>query len=156
MTYLIWSNQHGMWWRPLRRGYTSHLAEAGRYTADEAARIVDDATCGGELTHERVNQLTGETYQELDEVIVPAPDSPAGPETIYITMINDRHAEPEAYPFTTAECAITYAKRHAAEHAHDPGDIRERPIPGWLYHAWYSSEDDSVWVVEKPITRKKV
>lgn len=39
MNYLIWSNEHGAWWRPGSFGYTSDIAEAGRYGKDEATRI---------------------------------------------------------------------------------------------------------------------
>lgn len=41
--FLIWSIEHGAWWRPGRWGYTYVLAEAGRYSAREAAAIVEDA-----------------------------------------------------------------------------------------------------------------
>ena len=37
--YLIWSNEHQLWWRPNSRGYTSDLDQAGRYTRDEAIVI---------------------------------------------------------------------------------------------------------------------
>ena len=37
--YLIWSNQHGMWWRAARKGYTPELADAGRYSREEAIEI---------------------------------------------------------------------------------------------------------------------
>ena len=37
--YLIWSNQHSMWWRPDSKGYTPELAEAGRYSRGEAIEI---------------------------------------------------------------------------------------------------------------------
>lgn len=37
--YLVWSNQHRMWWRPGSKGYTPELAEAGRYSRDEAIKI---------------------------------------------------------------------------------------------------------------------
>ena len=36
MSYLIWSNEHRMWWRPNRGGYTRSLEAAGRYTREEA------------------------------------------------------------------------------------------------------------------------
>jgi hypothetical protein len=38
--YLIWSFEHGAWWRPARMGYTRRLSEAGRYSAQEARDIV--------------------------------------------------------------------------------------------------------------------
>jgi hypothetical protein len=38
--WLIWSYEHDAWWRPGSWGYTRELAEAGRYSAAEAERIV--------------------------------------------------------------------------------------------------------------------
>ena len=35
-TYLIWSNEHGAWWRPNAAGYTMRIEEAGRYSREEA------------------------------------------------------------------------------------------------------------------------
>jgi hypothetical protein len=40
---LIWSEEHGAWWKPGRIGYTRSIREAGRYSFDEAAEIVDTA-----------------------------------------------------------------------------------------------------------------
>jgi hypothetical protein len=73
--FLIWSNQHAMWWRPARRGYTPVIEEAGRYPRAAAEKIVADATLGGQLSHQRVNPITGEGYTSFDEVMVPAPES---------------------------------------------------------------------------------
>lgn len=28
-TYLVWSHEHGAWWRPGGHGYTTHLSDAG-------------------------------------------------------------------------------------------------------------------------------
>lgn len=74
-TFLIWSNQHGMWWRPARRGYTAHIEEAGRYTRAEADAIVNDATVGGQLGIQRTDPVTGREYRQFTEVIVPAPEA---------------------------------------------------------------------------------
>jgi hypothetical protein len=41
--YMIWSNEHGAWWRPNERGYTTLLHEAGSYTFEEMRKIVDKA-----------------------------------------------------------------------------------------------------------------
>jgi hypothetical protein len=70
---------------------------------------------------------------------------------IYIAMICDRHTDPEAYPFSTAEAAILYARNEAEAYAYDADDIEEEQVDGWLYHARYSGEGDSVWVVEKDL-----
>jgi hypothetical protein len=38
--YLIWSFEHSMWWGKNHAGYTLELANAGRYTAEEAVEIL--------------------------------------------------------------------------------------------------------------------
>jgi hypothetical protein len=43
MSWLIWSNEHGAWWKPGRNGYTRELAQAGRYGKAEADEIVAQA-----------------------------------------------------------------------------------------------------------------
>lgn len=37
--YLVWSFEHGRWWRPGERGYTPNFEEAGRYTLEQAQKI---------------------------------------------------------------------------------------------------------------------
>jgi len=73
-TYLIWSNQHSMWWRARRSGYTQRIEEAGRYSLGEARDIVRMATCNGQLVHTRTDPVTGVEYQSYDEVMVAAPE----------------------------------------------------------------------------------
>lgn len=73
--FLIWSNQHGMWWRPGKSGYTQVIEEAGRYPRAEAEKIVASATCDGQLRHDRTDPVTGAAYVSFDEVLVPAPES---------------------------------------------------------------------------------
>ena len=41
--YVIWSNEHGRWWRSNQCGYTAILSEAGRYCEIEATAICDGA-----------------------------------------------------------------------------------------------------------------
>lgn len=45
--FLIWSEEHGAWWAPDRRGYTMSLKRAGTYTEDEARAISTSANGGG-------------------------------------------------------------------------------------------------------------
>ena len=46
--YLIWTHEHGMWWKPDSLGYTDKVEEAGRYTRKEVATIVLDHIPAGE------------------------------------------------------------------------------------------------------------
>jgi hypothetical protein len=71
--------------------------------------------------------------------------------SVYVAMICDRHADPEPFVFSAAEAAIAYAREQARTSARGPGDVLESEIEGWLYHASYSNEGDSVWVIEREI-----
>lgn len=44
--WLIWSPEHGSWWRPSACGYTSRHQEAGRYSFEEAFEIVRESFAG--------------------------------------------------------------------------------------------------------------
>lgn len=44
--YLVWSNEHKCWWGPNRAGYVGRLADAGRYTREEAIKICVNARGG--------------------------------------------------------------------------------------------------------------
>lgn len=44
--FLIYSHEHGAWWKPARWGYTGAQAEAGRYSEDEARGICERAAYG--------------------------------------------------------------------------------------------------------------
>ena len=44
--HLIWSEEHGAWWRPGGRGYTTRITEAGRYSKGEAEHICANANVG--------------------------------------------------------------------------------------------------------------
>lgn len=70
--------------------------------------------------------------------------------TIYIALIEDRHTDVEACAFSTPEAAIDFAKDCAlAAVDGDWSEVKEEDIDGWLYHACYSPEGDSVRVVER-------
>jgi len=47
LKYLLWSNKHGMWWRPYSMGYTRDIDKAGRYGEVEAMeKVRNSAMCG--------------------------------------------------------------------------------------------------------------
>lgn len=72
--FLIWSNEHRMWWRGGHVGYTDSIEEAGRYERSDAEEIVAAATLDGVLTVRRTDPVTGEEYSQLSEVLVLAPE----------------------------------------------------------------------------------
>lgn len=46
--YVVWSNEHRAWWGPSHAGYRAKLADAGRYTRDDALAICHGARGGRE------------------------------------------------------------------------------------------------------------
>lgn len=73
-TFLIWSNEHRMWWRAAYRGYTDSIEEAGRYPHAVAVRIVLEASANGQLMYDRTDPMTGRQYRQAPEVLVLAPE----------------------------------------------------------------------------------
>jgi hypothetical protein len=41
--WLVWSMEHRLWWAPNGNGYVKSRSHAGRYSYDQAVRIVADA-----------------------------------------------------------------------------------------------------------------
>lgn len=50
--YVIWSYEHNAWWAPNERGYTEDLERAGRYSAEDAGRIVTNSVMLEEIAIE--------------------------------------------------------------------------------------------------------
>jgi len=48
---LIWSFEYGQWWRDNCDGYTSDIAEAGRYTLQRAVQLCQNALWSDPLQH---------------------------------------------------------------------------------------------------------
>lgn len=45
--WLVWSREHQAWWKAHRLGYTTHVLDAGLYTAEDAQEIVDHSWSRG-------------------------------------------------------------------------------------------------------------
>ena len=50
--FVIWSYEHNSWWGPQERGYVSDLSGAGRYSEQDAGRIVTNSTLLEEIAIE--------------------------------------------------------------------------------------------------------
>lgn len=67
---------------------------------------------------------------------------------IYIVMLDDRHVDPEPFPFTTYDAAKNYVTTIAADVRHPESIVEYSPPPnGWLYLMSYNG--NYVWIVEK-------
>lgn len=70
---------------------------------------------------------------------------------VYVAIVEDRHAETEAYVFSTPEKAIEFARKTAKESCFDMSDYEEIETKGWLFHVQYSCESDRVYVTERTL-----
>lgn len=64
---------------------------------------------------------------------------------VHVVIVDDTHADTEAYVFSDPEEAIAYAKDTARQYAEFPEDIEESQVGNYLYYARYSPES-KVWV----------
>lgn len=104
---LIWSNEHGMWWRPNRIGYTTLTHEAGRYTEAEAEAICAKANLDGERVNDVVCRgarasWTREQFEEAAQR--PRSDWPAQvtPELLEVLGMPNFRSTPMAHAFRAA------------------------------------------------------
>ena len=62
--WLVWSHEHGAYWRSNSNGYATERCLAGRYSFEEALEIA-----------RRSNQhISGRDYCAIEETICPDPD----------------------------------------------------------------------------------
>lgn len=66
--YLVWSNEHGAWWRANSAGYTTLLNQAGRYGRDEAINI-----CAFSRDGYTAREVPCEIPMRLDAVVCAKP-----------------------------------------------------------------------------------
>jgi hypothetical protein len=75
---------------------------------------------------------------------------------IYIVLVEDRHIDVDALPYTTQEVAIARAEKLLAQFARYPEDV-ERDLnaamvdDGWVWYARYSEEGDSISVIRREL-----
>jgi len=76
---------------------------------------------------------------------------------VYIVIIQDRHTDVTAHPFTNIDTAISEAKRIAKEFCRFEEDYQEHDYgkdAGWLFYADYSCESDHVRVVKMEMDKR--
>ena len=76
---------------------------------------------------------------------------------LYVVIIEDRHSETTAHPFTDKEKAIREAKRIAKKYCRRSEDYKEHDYgknEGWLFFANYSCESDNVRVVTTELDKE--
>ena len=67
--YVVWSNEHRMWWGSNHAGYCSKLATAGRYSREDALGI-----CIGARGGRRYNEKPSEVPVLYDDAALFWPD----------------------------------------------------------------------------------
>jgi len=74
---------------------------------------------------------------------------------IYIAILEDRHSDTKAHPFSNKEKAIEWARSKAKEYCFDQEDYAEdSSIDGLVFHAEYSCEGDCVYVIESELDKE--
>jgi hypothetical protein len=74
----------------------------------------------------------------------------AGPDT-WIVLIEDRHDNTGAEPFSSEEAAAAYARGHAGEDAEEEPLTERMTEDGWTLLISYGTEGDCVRVVRRTV-----
>jgi len=56
--WIIWSFEHKAWWMPLSRGYTEKVENAGKYSYEEAVKIVTSANAYGRINEAMLPEVS--------------------------------------------------------------------------------------------------
>jgi len=75
---------------------------------------------------------------------------------LYLVLVDNRHDDVTAHAFSRPEVAVDFARRHYGDNVPADFSVAEladagigvEPVDGFLFHAVYSTEGDSVWVVQ--------
>lgn len=76
----------------------------------------------------------------------------ASPGETWVVVIEDRHADPGVWPFSTEEAAVAYARRYAGSLQDVEWDAQLNPAMidgGWVLYLPYGSEGDSLYVIRR-------
>ncbi|NOW44079.1 hypothetical protein FHW96_000206 [Novosphingobium sp. SG751A] len=65
--YLVWSNEHAAWWGKDRRGYTRIIANAGRYSRDEALKIAGTRDGGWHVRKDNPDEIAIPEQDAIDQ-----------------------------------------------------------------------------------------
>lgn len=74
---------------------------------------------------------------------------------VWIVLIEDRHSDGEALPFSTEAAAVAAARKVAARYARDPGEVEDVVLnqamlnDGWVLYLSYGPEGDCVRVIRR-------
>ena len=73
------------------------------------------------------------------------------PAEIWIVLIEDRHSDVDALPFSSEERAVEYARKQAPDGRHDGSEPLNDAMrrDGWVFYLPYGSEGDHVRVVKR-------
>lgn len=71
--------------------------------------------------------------------------------TVYVVLIEDRHADAGVEVFASETAAVEHARAFAKKYALRPEDYQEKRIADWVFYASYSCESDSVRVERKEV-----
>lgn len=80
--------------------------------------------------------------------------------TVYVVIIEDRHADVDAEVYADKEAALDAAWNYAVMYNSFPEDLDDHALSaamirdGWLRYVKYSQESDSVRVVERELRER--
>ncbi len=77
--FVIWNAAHHVWWRPANLGYTTNIEEAGRFSAEEAAKI---HTTLGAKAYQHIaieEKIAANLVYTLGTIPVPLQSTPPAP-----------------------------------------------------------------------------
>jgi hypothetical protein len=129
--YVIWSYEHGAWWGPARCGYTVQLADAGRYSRDEAERIVASANIV-QLNETYLPLADADTFKQRRRYVPPAVDSDAPLDLIeqalvrMFTSMIVRDLRAELTAEADAAARPSFACPRCGAVSYNPNDVLER------------------------------